>query len=115
MVGDVGDFFLNNLRISTEGEDMAKKKVRKQTKKQNKKTKSKPSAKKIILTIDEKTNLPSVGGYYIRPKKKGFSLYLKSFKDGKPLTPHLKIDEAVYYRFGLNPDLNSAVQKNIEN
>jgi transcriptional regulator with XRE-family HTH domain len=100
---------------------MAKKKVRKQIKKQNKKTKSKPSAKKIKTKISQKisitttieTNLPSVGSYYIRPKQKGksFSLYLKRYENGKPVNPHQKIDEAIYYRFGLSAEMTALEAK----
>ncbi len=100
---------------------MAKKKVRKQIKKQNKKTKSKPSAKKIKTKISQKisitttieTNLPSVGSYYIRPKQKGksFSLYLKKYENGKPVNPHQKIDEAIYYRFGLSAEMTALEAK----
>jgi hypothetical protein len=100
---------------------MAKKKVRNQTKKQIKKTKSKPTAKKIktkivhktTITTTIETNLPSVGSYYIRPKQKGksFSLYLKRYENGKPVNPHQKIDEAIFYRFGLSVDMTATEAK----
>lgn len=90
---------------------MAKKKTK--TKKTKSSRKTTATKKELTFTIDEKTNLPSLGGYYIRPKLKGFSLYLKRYENGKPITPHFKIDEAVFYLFGLSPDMDATKAKEV--
>lgn len=83
---------------------MAKKKAKKKTKKTTTKT---PKTTQVV-TLD--TNIPSTGSYYIRKKQQGrsFTLYLKQYKNGKPITPHQKIDEAVFYRFGLSADMSAS-------
>jgi len=71
----------------------------------------KQSRTSITTTIE--TNIPSVGSYYIRPKRKGesFSLYLKRYEKGKPLKPHQKIDPSIYYRFGISIDMSATDAK----
>ncbi len=103
---------------TVENQIMAKKKIKKPAKKSVKKTNPKAKKKKVstkithrtTITTTIETNLPSTGSYYIRARKKSWSLYLKTYKDGKPHS-YEKIDPAVFYRFSINPSMSATEAK----